>query len=305
MFKLFYILIFGTIWFSGDDVDISTINDYKSKAEKAFESEDYVSAANYYNILLDSFKVDEDELKLNLAHSYFNADEKDMAIKSYQRVTEANDKYISAKANQHLGAIYSKDKKYEDALKYFKNALRDNPSDPVNQYNYELVKKMLEEKKEEEKKKNNDQQKKDQDKEDKQKQEDQKKKQDQQNKDQQNKDQQKKEDQKQKQDQNKEGEGENKDQKEKQDQNKEGQNKDDQQKKDGEKEQKDQAGDEKKDEKDKREAAKKQQQRLQQIKMSPAKAKMILDAMKNNETKYYQQLKRKSAKKRDRSKPDW
>jgi len=39
--------------------------------------------------------------------------------------------------------------------------------------------------------------------------------------------------------------------------------------------------------------------------ISEEKAKMILEAMKNNEIQYIQQNRRKAKKKKDSSKPDW
>jgi lipopolysaccharide export LptBFGC system permease protein LptF len=46
-------------------------------------------------------------------------------------------------------------------------------------------------------------------------------------------------------------------------------------------------------------------QKLQQMKMSEEKAKMILEAMKNQEIQYLQQNKRKATKPRESGKPDW
>jgi Ca-activated chloride channel family protein len=41
------------------------------------------------------------------------------------------------------------------------------------------------------------------------------------------------------------------------------------------------------------------------MKISEDKARMILEAMKNQETQYLQQNKRKATKSKDRTKPDW
>ncbi|HEY8936135.1 MAG TPA: hypothetical protein VIM65_12975 [Cyclobacteriaceae bacterium] len=139
-------------------------------------------------------------------------------------------------------------------------------------------------------------------------------------KEQQKKDEQKKQDQKNKEDQKK------KDQEKKDQEKKDQQNKDqkDQQKKEQEKkeqEQKDQGKkDDKKEEKkdqNKNEESKDEQKKkedktpsevaskLQEMKISPDKAKMILEAMKNQEVQYLQQNKRKASKPKDRGKPDW
>jgi outer membrane biosynthesis protein TonB len=45
--------------------------------------------------------------------------------------------------------------------------------------------------------------------------------------------------------------------------------------------------------------------KLKEMKISPEKAQMILEAMRNNEIQYVQQNKRKATKRKDRSKPDW
>jgi hypothetical protein len=41
------------------------------------------------------------------------------------------------------------------------------------------------------------------------------------------------------------------------------------------------------------------------MKISEEKAKLILEAMKNNEVQYIQQNKRKAKKKKNPNKPDW
>ena len=46
-------------------------------------------------------------------------------------------------------------------------------------------------------------------------------------------------------------------------------------------------------------------EKLEQMKISEEKAKMILDAMKNQEIQYLQQNKRKATVPKDKAKPDW
>lgn len=121
------------------------------------------------------------------------------------------------------------------------------------------------------------------------------------NKDQQQKEQEKKEQEKKDQQQ--------KDQKDQKNQ----QQKDDQQSKEEKKDQeakdkKEGEQDQRKDEQNKSEKSENSPQlskKLQEMKMSEEKAKMILEAMKNNEVQYLQQNKRKATKPRDRGKPDW
>jgi len=46
-------------------------------------------------------------------------------------------------------------------------------------------------------------------------------------------------------------------------------------------------------------------EKLKEMEMSEEKAKMILEAMKNQEIQYLQQNKRKATKPKDKGKPDW
>lgn len=131
--------------------------------------------------------------------------------------------------------------------------------------------------------------------------EEEKKKQDQQQKkDQQQKQQQKQEQQKQ---ENKDKEGEKKEQQKEQE--KDSQKNQDEQKKNEEEQQ---------EKKEKEEDAKREKQndipqdvreKLEEMKIDPEKAKMILEAMRNQEVQYLQQQQRESTKPRERNKPDW
>lgn len=136
----------------------------------------------------------------------------------------------------------------------------------------------------------------------------QKKQQEQQKKDQQKKEQEKKDQQKQEQ--------QNKDQKENKD-SKDQQNKDEQKKKEEqakkekEQQQKDQS-EEKNEENEETDKKEKNDQykpdpskKLQEMKISEEKAKMILEAMKNQEKQYIQQQKRQATKPKGSNKPDW
>ena len=46
-------------------------------------------------------------------------------------------------------------------------------------------------------------------------------------------------------------------------------------------------------------------QNLEEMKISPEKAQMILDALKNNEIQYIQQMQRRPTQRPDSDKPDW
>jgi Ca-activated chloride channel family protein len=300
-FFIFSILVLTTLL--TDPIKIRKINSAKEEARQAFVAGNYKGAIEKYKYLIDSLDVNEDEVYLNLAHAYYQEKDTANATTTYQSLTGSTKKEIASKAHQQLGIIAHQQGKLEQALSDFKQAVKANPANEQARYDYEMLKKKLDDRKKQDQK---DQQNKDQ--------KDQKK--DQQNKDQQKKDQENKD----KQDQQK------KDQ-EKKDQEKKDQEKKDQEKKDQEKkdqQNKDQK-DEKKEEQEKKEQQEKQQQeqdkkdkekqnkdlqnldreKLQQMKISEEKARMILEAMKNQEKQYLQQQKRKPVKARDKSKPDW
>ncbi len=278
------------------DLDkIGKINSAKAEAKKAFLAGDFTTAIKKYTYLIDSLGVNEDEVRANLASAYFQANDTTGALNNYQRLTQSANKKISSVANQQLGVMANNQEKLEESLNYFKQALKAAPENDEARYNYEIVKKKLEEKKKQDQQKNKDQ--KDQDKKD-----DQKKDQKDQNKDD-KKDQEKKDQEKKNQ--------EKKDQ-EKKDQEKKDQDKNDQKEKDPkdqkEKEQKEKEQKEKEEQeknKDKKDIPPSVSEKLKEMQMSEEKAKMILEAMKNQEVQYLQQNKRKATKPKDKGKPDW
>jgi len=295
--KLLIPFLFASL-LSIDPAKISKVNKLKSEAKKAYLAGDMKTAIEKYKFLVDSMHVDEEEVAMNLANAYFNVNDTTSALSRYQPLSISGDSKIKSWANQQMGVVANRQGKFEEALNYFKQAMKAEPNNEQARYNYEMVKKKLEEKKKQDQKNKDNQDKKDdqkkdqkdqkdQDKKDQNKdnkdQKDQKDKKDQQNKD--KKDEQKK-DQKDKQDQ-KDKEQKEKEQKEKEQQQKE-QEKKDQQKKD-----------------DKNKPDPQLSEKLKEMKISEEKAKMILEAMKNQEVQYLQQNKRKATKPKDKGKPDW
>jgi hypothetical protein len=210
----------------------------------------------------------------------------------------------------HEASNYYVNNDLNNALSTVKEGLRQKPGDQKLEDLRKLLEKekKKEEEKKEQEKKDQEKQKKDQDKKDQQNKDQDKK--DQDKKDQDKKDQEKKDQEKKDQD-NKE---QNKDQKK--DQDKKDQDKKDQEKKDQEKKEQDkkdgkeQDQKEQKDQEDQKDPEKKEvppevAKRLEQMKITEDKARMILEAMKNQETQYLQQNKRKATKSKDRTKPDW
>ncbi len=291
--KLLTLLLFASL-LSIDPSKISKVNKIKSDAKKAYLAGDMKAAIEKYKFLVDSLHVDEEEVAMNLANAYFNVNDTTSALNRYQPLSVSGDSKINSWANQQMGVVANRQGKFEEALNYFKQAMKAEPNNEQARYNYEMVKKKLEEKKKQEQKNKDNQDKKDDQKKDQKDQKDQDKKD--QNKD--NKDQKDQKDKKDQQNKDKKDD-QKKDQKDKQDQ------KDKEQK---EKEQKEKQQQEKKEQQNKDEKNKpnpSQSEKLKDMKISEEKAKMILEAMKNQEVQYLQQNKRKATKPKDKGKPDW
>jgi hypothetical protein len=302
MLNLVYILLTALVFgdFKGD---VSQFNKLKTEAERAYLAKEYPKAIEKYTYLRDSLGVKDEDLTVNLAHSYFESQKLEEAKSAYQQLTVSNDPSLRSIAWQQLGVMEARDKKLDQALSNFKNALRSDPQNEEARYNYELTRKKLEEQKDQNQEEN-------QDKDQQQDQENQDKKDGQQDK--------KESDQNdQKGDQNKDDKSEEQKQKEQNSEKSEEEKKKEEQ--EGQSEEKDDAEKQEKDDESKKPGEPDEQKELTEEQMkelqnqpnfdnkeiSKEMAEMILQALQNNEKQYLQQLKRKANKPADRSKPDW
>lgn len=138
-----------------DPLKISRINSLKSEAKNAFQSGDYKAAAEKYNYLVDSLGVKEDEVMLNRAHAYYLQKDTATAFSQYQALAQSVKKTIASRANNQLGLMTNQRGKSEEALSYFKQAIKADATNEDARYNYEMLKKKLDAKKKEDEKKDN------------------------------------------------------------------------------------------------------------------------------------------------------
>jgi hypothetical protein len=270
---LLYILL---LIFSDDINEIAAINRLKSEGEKAYNDGNYPEAIKNYSFLYDSLGHDNDKVLLNLSNAYFNALDTSNAQFHYGKLTDSEDEEVQSIAYQQLGVIANNMGKYDIALEQFKNSLRANPQNEEARYNYELLKRLMQENQQQQNQ-NQDQQNKDQ------------QNQNQQDQDQQQQDQQNQQDQDQQQQEN-----------EQQQQQQQNQEQEEQQ----EQEQQQQES-ESSEEENEEEKPQPQPQDMEEMEISEEMAKMILEAMRNNEIQYIQQNKKKATRPKDKSKPDW
>jgi DNA polymerase III gamma/tau subunit len=273
-----------------DPGEISKYNRLKNKAEIAFEHGQFDIAATNYSMLYDTLSAEDPAIALNLAHSYYQLGDSANAMLKYQAAATSSDRKVKSVAYQQLGVMADKPETLNESLQYLKSALKADPTNEEARFNYEVVKKKLEQQRQNQ----DDQQNQDQqDKEN--------------NEDQENKDQQDQQNDQENQDQ----ENQEQDNQEQQDQDQENQEQQDQEQQDGEqkegeeqeqKEQQDQEGEKSEEQKNQEMSTK---EKLEQMNISEEKAKMILEAMKNNEIQYIQQQRRKPTKAPESGKPDW
>lgn len=257
--------------------DIATINRLKREAEAALQQNNYAQAAKYYTQLVDSLQVTDEAVRLNLAHASLMAGDTIAAQSNYSQLTASEDRSLRSVAYQQMGVVASGQKKYEEALAIFKESLKANPANEEARYNYELVKKLLQQQQEQE----------------------------QQDQEQEGED----SEQEQQEDQQQEGEQESEEQQGEQSE-EEGEQSEEQQS--GEQEQQEAEEQEAQEGQSESEEGSEEEaipppisEKLKEMNISEEKAQMILEAMRNNEMQYIQQNRRKPEKPRDRTKPDW
>ena len=143
--KTVYIFLFLFIPDGDGITKIATINRYKKEAAKAYIASDYKTSASKYKYLVDSLDVKEDPVILNLAHSYFHLNDTSNAIRYYGTLIESNKPKIKSSAYQQLGVMEFQSKNYNLALGHLKNALKADPTNENARYNFELLKRMMQE----------------------------------------------------------------------------------------------------------------------------------------------------------------
>lgn len=139
-----------------DPLKVRRINTTKADAKDAFQSGDYQTAVAKYNLLIDSLGVVEDELVINRAHAYYLLKDTAHALSDYQSLLQSTKNEIVSRAGNQLGLMSNQKNKPEEALSYFKQALKADPTNDDARYNYEMLKKKLDKQKKDDEKINKD-----------------------------------------------------------------------------------------------------------------------------------------------------
>ncbi len=110
---------------------------------KKFESANYTEAETDYKKALD-LKNNMPEATFNLADAVYNQKRYDDAQKQFQLSAQTNtDAGVKAKAYHNIGNTFLEQKKWDEAVKAYKSALKINPADADSKYNLAYANAML------------------------------------------------------------------------------------------------------------------------------------------------------------------
>lgn len=161
----------------------SSLNDAR-KANDAYRSGDYETAAQLYRQAIEQ-NPDDARLHFNLGSALAKMGESEASVQAFQTAKQLmEDPQDKARADYNAGTALSEAEMYEEALDFYRSAMRNNPDDPDAKHNYEMsVKKKQEQEEQEQNSSDNQDENQDEQEQDQQQNQDE---QDQQNQDQQN-----------------------------------------------------------------------------------------------------------------------
>lgn len=136
---LIYILLW--IWDNRSFDTISRSNRAKLEARDAYKEADYGKAMEAYRNVANNSLFTEPSARLNLAHTYFKLAQWQNARRYYKKLTRIDNQWLSSRAYSQLGVIEAIDKDTLEALRCFKEGLRQNPDNEIARFNYEYLKK--------------------------------------------------------------------------------------------------------------------------------------------------------------------
>ena len=128
--------------------NIDEINRLTKEAEIYFKNEEYDKSIANYKILIDSFDITNEKIYLNLAHSHFLSNDTAKALENYTYATITDNNEIKSIALQQIGNINESRNKLEEALDFYKESIISDNNNIDSKFNYELVKKKIQEQKE-------------------------------------------------------------------------------------------------------------------------------------------------------------
>lgn len=115
----------------------SSLNDAR-KANDAYRSGDYETAAQLYRQAIAE-NPDDARLHFNLGSALAKMGESEASVQAFQIAKQLmEDPQDKARADYNAGTALSEAEMYEEALDFYRNAMRNNPDDPDAKHNYEM-----------------------------------------------------------------------------------------------------------------------------------------------------------------------
>ncbi|MCC9134977.1 aerotolerance protein [Pontibacter silvestris] len=139
---LLYILFLVSL-LNGGLQTISRTNRFTKEAAAAYAQQDYIKSITAYDYLLNDLEVEDDQIRLNLAHSYYRAGMLTKAQEQYRLLADNPSRYLHSVVHLQLGNIATSQNKFKHATALYKQALESDPSNESARYNFELLKKYL------------------------------------------------------------------------------------------------------------------------------------------------------------------
>lgn len=130
-------------------VSASSVNDAR-KANEAFKNGDFATAAELYRKAIDE-SPDDARLHFNLGNALAKLGESEASVRAFETAKQLMENpNQQSMADYNAGTALSEAEMFEEALAFYKNALRNNPGDPDAKHNYEMSIKKQQEQEEQE-----------------------------------------------------------------------------------------------------------------------------------------------------------
>ena len=126
------------LFFIGLLLTASSLNDAR-KANDAFRSGDFETAAQLYQNAINQ-NPDDARLHFNLGSALSKMGETERAMEAFENFKQlAENPEERAMADYNTGTMLSEAEMYDEAVKSFRNALKQNPNDDDARHNYEMA----------------------------------------------------------------------------------------------------------------------------------------------------------------------
>lgn len=149
--KLLFLLLAASLFDAVNPVRIDKRNKLINMSREAYLKKNYVFTVKYLEEIIREFGEEDPKIYLDLAHAYFRLNDLRAATFYYNKAARSEDKKTASKALLQLGVLARNKSDYTNALRLFKEALRTDFSNETARYNYELMKKVLDNRQEKKK----------------------------------------------------------------------------------------------------------------------------------------------------------